>query len=58
MSIEAILKEVDVLNGVGTSLHGLAAEHAMIADSLLRVAESVGRAATLLAVLAVAAQKG
>ena len=48
---EAILKEVDVLNGVGTNLQGLADEHVAISNELLRAAESVRNVATLLAVL-------
>jgi hypothetical protein len=48
---QAILKEVDTLNQVGISLHGLADQHAAISDGLLRVAESILHAATLLAVL-------
>jgi hypothetical protein len=50
---QAILKEVGTLNEVGTTLQGLADEHVEISDWLLRVAESVHNAATLLAVIAV-----
>jgi hypothetical protein len=48
---QAILKEVDTLNQVSTALQGLAGEHVAISDGLLRVAESILNAATLLAVL-------
>jgi hypothetical protein len=50
---QAILKQVDTLNEVGTTLQGLADEHVAISDGLLRVAESVHNVATLLAVLVV-----
>jgi hypothetical protein len=51
MGIEAMLREVDVLRGVSTSLHGLADEHPAISEGLLRVAESIHNAAVLLTVL-------
>jgi hypothetical protein len=51
MDIEAILREVDVLYGVGTRLEGLADERSIISEGLLRVAESVRNMAALLSVL-------
>jgi hypothetical protein len=51
MDIEAILREVEVLYGVGTRLEGLADEHSIISEGLLRVAESVRNLAALLSVL-------
>ena len=51
MGIEAILREVDVLHRVGTTLEGLADEQDQISDGLLRIADSIHKAAILLAVL-------
>ena len=52
MAVEAILREVDHLHGVGARLEGLADEHPKMSEGLLGVAGSVRNAATLLAVLA------
>jgi hypothetical protein len=50
-NIEAILREVNVLYGVGTRLESLADEHNIISEGLLRVAESVRNMAALLSML-------
>ena len=52
MGMEAILKEVKALHGVGANLERLAETTPRMSDGLLRIAQSVHSAAILLAVLA------
>ena len=51
MGVEAILQEVEHLNGVGTRLEGLADEHPPMSEGLIGVAGSVRSAATILSLL-------
>jgi hypothetical protein len=51
MGLEAILQEVEHLNGVGTRLEGLADEHPPMSEGLIGVAGSVRGAATILSLL-------
>ena len=51
MVIEAILGEIEQLNGVGTRLEGYADAHPPLSKGLLGIAVSVRNAATLLTVL-------
>ena len=51
MGVEAILREVEHLNGVGTRLEGLADEHPPMSEGLIGVAGSVRGAATILSLL-------
>ena len=51
MGVEAILQEVEYLNGVGTRLEGLADEHPPMSEGLIGVAGSVRGAATILSLL-------
>jgi hypothetical protein len=52
--VEAILREVDKLHGVGSRLETLADEHPPLSAALLTIAGSVRNTATVLAVLVVA----
>ena len=54
MPFEAILREVDELNNVGSRLEDLAEEHPPMSEALIRVAGSVRNTAIILAVLVVA----
>jgi hypothetical protein len=54
MPFEAILREADQLNNVGTRLEGLAEQHPLMSEALITIAENVRSTATLLAVLVVA----
>jgi hypothetical protein len=51
MRFQAILDEVEHLNGVGTRLEGLADEHTVATQELLTIAGSVRSVATMLALL-------
>ena len=51
MSFDAILDEVEQLNGVSTRLEGLADHHTRVTEQLLTIAGNVRSAATVLAVL-------
>jgi hypothetical protein len=51
MPYQAILDEVEHLNGVGGRLEGLADQHPRATEELLTIAGSVRNVATLLAVL-------
>jgi hypothetical protein len=51
---EAILREVEQLNNVGSRLEALAEEHPPFTEALMTVAGSVRNTATVLAVLVVA----
>ena len=51
MSFEAVLNEVEQLQGVGTRLEGLAENLTPVTEQLLTIAGSVRNTATLLAVL-------
>jgi hypothetical protein len=51
MGFEAILSEVNLLQGIGTRLTDLAEVHLPLSDGLRAVAVSVRNAATLLSVL-------
>jgi hypothetical protein len=54
MPFEAILREVDQLNNVGTRLEGLAEQHPAMSEALMSIAGNVRSTATVLAVLVVA----
>jgi hypothetical protein len=51
MPFQAILHEVDQLQNVSTRLEGLADQHPLVSEPLIRIAVSVRNAATLLEVL-------
>ena len=48
---EAILTEVDQLQGVSTRLHGLAEQYPSVTEALMTIAGSVGNVASVLGVL-------
>jgi hypothetical protein len=54
MPFEAILREADQLNNVGTRLEELAEQHPPMSEALITIAGNVRSTATLLAVLVVA----
>jgi hypothetical protein len=51
MPFQAILKEVTLLNNVGTRLEDLAEQHPAVSEALIRIAGSIRSAASLLAVV-------
>ena len=51
MPLEAILHEVEQLQGVSDRLEGLAEQHPPVSDALITIAGSVRNTATVLAVL-------
>jgi hypothetical protein len=51
MAFEAILREVEQLNNVGTRLEGLAEDHPPLSVALTKIAGNVRNTATVLAVL-------
>jgi hypothetical protein len=54
MPFEAILREVDQLDGVSKRLEGLAGQHPPLSDALATIAGNVRNTATVLAVLVTA----
>jgi hypothetical protein len=51
MPFDAILKEVTLLNNVGTRLEDLAEQHPPFSEALLKIAVSIRSTASLLAVV-------
>ncbi len=58
MPFEAILKEVTLLNNVGTRLEDLAEQHPPISEALIRIAVGIRSTASLLAVLVATRGRG
>jgi hypothetical protein len=58
MRFQAILDEVEHLNGVGTRLEGLADEHTVATQELLTIAGSVRSVATMLSLLVTTKLRG
>ncbi len=52
MPLEAILKEITLLNNAATRLEDLAGKHPPISEALIRIAASIHGTASLLAVVA------